>query len=151
MTRYVLGFAFDGLRQNVLLIEKTGPAWQAGRVNGIGGKIEPGDRNAHAAMQREFREETGLNTPADAWHKFAIMESPLWEISCFATLGINLGNARAPKGAEQPQIISVDVIRSGAHIQPLSNLPWLVSLALDAGEIHGRPEIAHIRYASNLP
>lgn len=151
MTRYVLGFAFDGTRQHVLLIGKQKPAWQSGRLNGIGGKCEPEDRNAWAAMQREFHEETGLATPADAWVKFATMESPLWHISCFATLGIDLHAARAPEGKEQPQVISVDALRSGVNKQPLSNLPWLVSLALDTGEIHGRPDAVHVYYASNLP
>jgi hypothetical protein len=34
--RYVLGFMFDQ-HDNVLLVEKSKPAWQAGKYNGIGG------------------------------------------------------------------------------------------------------------------
>lgn len=154
MKRYVLGFAFDSTRANVLLIEKRRPEWQAGRLNGIGGKIEPEDRNEHEAMQREFHEETGLNTKADAWHRFAVMESPLWHITCFTTLGVNIFRARAPAAtveAEQPVTILVDALCSGVSKQPLSNIPWLVSLALDAGEIHGRPGVARVLYASDRP
>ena len=61
---YVLGFAFttDG---RVALIQKKRPAWQAGRLNGIGGKVE-GTEHSAAAMVREFREETGVDTPEKA-------------------------------------------------------------------------------------
>lgn len=152
MKRYVLGFAFDSTRQHVLLIEKNRPEWQAGRLNGVGGKIEPEDRNSpREAMAREFFEETGLNPPIDVWQIFAVMESPVWHIACFVITGVALELGRAPKGQEQPQIIDVDAVRAGVHPQPLSNLPWLISLALDTGEIHGRPNTAYIRYESNLP
>jgi 8-oxo-dGTP diphosphatase len=58
LCRYVLGFCFDFGYHNVLLIEKSHPAWQAGKLNGIGGKIEEGE-SPSKAMAREFREETG--------------------------------------------------------------------------------------------
>jgi 8-oxo-dGTP diphosphatase len=60
-TQYVLGFAFtyDG---QVALIEKNRPAWQAGKWNGIGGHMEPGE-DIYEAMAREFQEETGVETP----------------------------------------------------------------------------------------
>lgn len=39
MTAYALGFLFTGEPRNrlALLIEKRHPAWQAGRLNGLGG------------------------------------------------------------------------------------------------------------------
>jgi 8-oxo-dGTP pyrophosphatase MutT (NUDIX family) len=55
--RYVLGFVFDYGFHHVLLICKTSPEWQAGRLNGLGGKIEPGESPLQA-MDRELREET---------------------------------------------------------------------------------------------
>lgn len=57
MRRYVLGFVFDSGYHNVLLICKDRPSWQAGRLNGLGGKIEEGESPARA-MERELREET---------------------------------------------------------------------------------------------
>jgi 8-oxo-dGTP pyrophosphatase MutT (NUDIX family) len=57
MRRYVLGFVFDRGFRHVLLICKTSPEWQAGRLNGLGGKIEPGETPL-LAMERELREET---------------------------------------------------------------------------------------------
>lgn len=56
---YCLGFVLDVSGQNVLLIEKARPHWQAGQLNGIGGKLE-GDETSHQAMVRECEEESGL-------------------------------------------------------------------------------------------
>lgn len=55
--RYVLGFLFSEDGSRVLLIWKNRPAWQAGKLNGIGGKIEDGEQPLDA-MKREFVEET---------------------------------------------------------------------------------------------
>lgn len=52
---------FDlGAAQNkVLLIHKRKPAWQAGRLNLLGGKVEEGE-DAIACAIRELKEESGL-------------------------------------------------------------------------------------------
>jgi 8-oxo-dGTP diphosphatase len=70
---YVLGFAFDEAKLMVVLIEKQKPEWQKGKLNGVGGKVEPYDKNMHCAMVREFYEETGLLTKEDMWDNFANM------------------------------------------------------------------------------
>lgn len=67
---YVLGFVFSEHKKMVLLIEKKRPAWQAGKLNGIGGKVEPGE-SPLAAMVREAREETGLEITD--WRHYATM------------------------------------------------------------------------------
>jgi len=58
MGHYVLGLVFSKSRGKILLIEKKRPKWQAGRWNGIGGKIEQNE-SPIGAMQREALEETG--------------------------------------------------------------------------------------------
>ncbi len=60
MIRYVLGFAFSSDRKHVLLIEKQKPERQRGCLNGVGGKIEKGEK-PFEAMARECEEETGLH------------------------------------------------------------------------------------------
>jgi len=47
----------------VLLVRKSHPSWQKGRLNGIGGALEPGETPEMCA-RREFLEETGKNPPA---------------------------------------------------------------------------------------
>jgi 8-oxo-dGTP diphosphatase len=55
---YVVGFLFSEDRKQVALIRKTHPDWQAGKLNGPGGKVEPNE-NQFQCMHREFLEETG--------------------------------------------------------------------------------------------
>ena len=43
-----------------VLVRKNRPEWQKGLLNGIGGKIEPGESSLDA-MRREFLEETSLD------------------------------------------------------------------------------------------
>ena len=57
-------FSLD--KQFVALIRKNRPEWQAGKLNGIGGKIEDGEHPRYA-MVREFREETGVETNEEDW------------------------------------------------------------------------------------
>lgn len=73
---WVVGFLFNDDATEVVLIRKNRPEWQAGRLNGVGGKVEEGDRSHHHAMAREFCEETGFVTTLGAWHHFA---SLVWE------------------------------------------------------------------------
>lgn len=59
MKEYVLGFMFTEDGKGVVLIQKKKPAWQHGRWNGIGGKIEERE-TPEKAIVREFEEETGV-------------------------------------------------------------------------------------------
>jgi 8-oxo-dGTP diphosphatase len=65
---YCLGFAFtvDG---SVALIRKAKPEWQAGKLNGVGGKIEDFDPSPVHAMTREFMEETGVFLEPHLWRE----------------------------------------------------------------------------------
>ena len=56
---WVVGFLMDSDAEQVILIRKNRPEWQAGKLNGVGGKVEPGELIG-GAMYREFREETGV-------------------------------------------------------------------------------------------
>lgn len=67
MIEYCAGFFFDPRCERVWLIRKNRPGWQAGRLNAIGGKAEPGETFTLDAMVREFREETGLAVGRERW------------------------------------------------------------------------------------
>lgn len=56
---YVVGFAFDLTQENLMMIRKNRPDWMAGRLNGIGGKIEIGETPIQA-MIRECQEEADI-------------------------------------------------------------------------------------------
>jgi 8-oxo-dGTP diphosphatase len=70
MQLYVCGFLFSPDRSRVLLIRKNRPAWQAGKLNGVGGKIEAGETPIHA-MIREFREEAQLRI--ESWQEVIVL------------------------------------------------------------------------------
>lgn len=95
--QYVCGFIFfqnvglpaqvtmdivESKPDNVLLILKDRPDWQAGMFNGIGGKVERGEY-PRAAMMRECKEESGLYI--DKWHNFARMEGPDFSIQFYSS------------------------------------------------------------------
>jgi 8-oxo-dGTP diphosphatase len=84
---FVLGFMFDTLEPHakVLLTEKLRPKWQAGKLNGIGGAMKPGETPIQA-MIREFKEETGATF--DGWAYFCTMRYVAQEtIHCFYGVG----------------------------------------------------------------
>lgn len=86
-TQYVVGFYFDDHNDKVVLLRKTHPDWQAGKLNGPGGKIEDGE-TPHAAMTREFAEETGV-TVTDWEHVVTLHgpNQPGWTVYFFRAHG----------------------------------------------------------------
>lgn len=71
---WVVGFLFDTDAEWVMLIRKNRPEWQKGKLNGVGGKVEPGE-SIRQAMVREFQEEAAVRVGSD-WEHFA---SLTWE------------------------------------------------------------------------
>jgi len=55
ITQYVAGFLFDETLENVVLIRKNRPKWQAGKLNGVGGHVEARETSIET-MHREFKE-----------------------------------------------------------------------------------------------
>lgn len=82
MKEYVLGFLFSDDFRDVVLIHKNKPSWQAGKLNGLGGLIEPADPSPEFAMVRKFHEECGVTI--DNWVRFATMEGTDWRVYCFS-------------------------------------------------------------------
>jgi 8-oxo-dGTP diphosphatase len=81
---YVVGFAF-GPGKRVALIRKTKPEWQAGLLNGVGGKVEDFDDDIWCAMAREFEEETGVKTTGKDWRLYLEIATDKSHVYFFCT------------------------------------------------------------------
>ena len=90
MKTYTVGFVFDTTLEQVLLVHKQKPEFQAGFLNGMGGKIEDGE-TAVQCMTRECTEETALVIPESDWMQFATIKdtngmNPKAEIYVYAAI-----------------------------------------------------------------
>jgi len=132
MKKYVLGFAFDTLLEAVVLIKKNRPEWQAGKLNGVGGKVEDGESFIDA-MTREFREECGMETDSDHWVNFLTMKSNSFIVEVYKIM-INDPWSVESKTDEKVVVSYVDeLFLDNIHTQTemISNIPWIISMALD--------------------
>lgn len=122
---YVLALLFTPDRQRVVLMRKTRPAWQAGRVNGLGGKLLPGE-SAAAAASREVSEEAGVRVPADAWRELVVWHDPVYRMHVLAAFDAAAEHART---AEDQEVFLADA--DDLPDECIENLRWLIPLALD--------------------
>jgi 8-oxo-dGTP diphosphatase len=129
MKRYVLGFAFDEAGAQVALIIKARPSWQAGRLNGIGGKVEPGE-TALQAMVREFREEADVVTEEAEWEFYAHLRGDEFEVCTFRTTLDGLRFAQLRSCTDEP-VVAMPVYSEHLGKHALSNVPWLIAAAQD--------------------
>ena len=128
MKEYVVGFMFDEYRERVVLIRKNRPEWQAGKLNGVGGKVEP-DENPMAAMIREFQEETGVETSPLDWTNFALLWGDDFEIAFYKGFSNKIYDAAETKTDEEIEKHYVQ------YVEGLNNLKWLLPLAMDKNKI----------------
>lgn len=138
MTAYVVGFLFSTDLKRVALVTKNRPQWQAGLLNGIGGKIEPGETNI-TAMVREFNEEAGVLIPD--WKHFATMsEDGQFALDVFASTGdVDLVSTKTD------EMIGIYQVKDIQQLNTIENIPWLVLLAVDVLQDH-RPGFVTINY-----
>lgn len=122
---YVAGFALDDAGR-VALVRKARPAWQAGKWNGIGGKIEPGETPA-AAMRREFSEEAGLDVAG--WQHLACLTFPAGMVFFFR-VALPAGRLEQVRACTDEMIGVHEVAAvAGGTLPVIPNLRWLVPLA----------------------
>lgn len=121
--KYVVGFLFDHSKTKVLLIEKNKPSWQKGLLNGVGGKVESDDKNIQDAMQREFKEETGLNITD--W-KFYCQLSGYTHFNK-VYFYVAFGDLEKANQIESERLIITDINQLPDNI--LYDLKWLIPLA----------------------
>lgn len=128
--RYVCGFYFTGDGRKVALIRKAHPEWQAGRLNGVGGRIENGETPVQA-MKREFEEEAGITTFAQDWHMKLIHTGPGHVVYFFRHDRDPRHEGRLIFSHSQDEPVDVYHV-SDLHALPvIPNLRWIVPLCLD--------------------
>ncbi|MEG0870534.1 MAG: NUDIX domain-containing protein [Hafnia sp.] len=125
--KYSLGFAFSANGQELVVITKNRPAWQAGKWNGVGGSIEPGETPLQCQV-REFCEETGVKTIESDWKPICQFSSEHFAVHTFCLFSDCIYDVKTLTD-EQVSIIPVDLNQIRLFGQ--SNLPWLVGLCLD--------------------
>jgi len=131
MKHYVVGFFFGPNHEDVLLIRKNRPEWQAGLLNGVGGHIEDKEIPVEA-MTREFKEEAGLDIPEHRWTRVAILERKnVFELSVFWAWG----SQEEMKSAKSMTDEKVEMVQTGdlRTRGVVSNLSWLIPLCLEEG------------------
>src|SRR4051812_14470708 len=135
---YVCGFLFSQDRARVLLIRKRRPAWQAGKLNGLGGKIEPGE-TPHQAMRREFREEAGADLAEERWQHVLTLSGDddagagqKWAGHFFRAFG----DVDAVRAMTDEQLEVHDALLLPEGVIP--NLRWMIPLMLDDEPVSGR-------------
>ena len=124
---YVMGFLFslDGTR--VALIEKNRPSWMAGKLNGIGGKVDPGE-DFYNAMRREFLEETGVEIEEEFWHQYVTMVScnGTWAVVCFRAFNDKVFDVKT----NEDEVVKHTAVSRIRELSLMHNLPWLIPMAL---------------------
>jgi len=134
---YVLGFLFNENMARVLLICKAKPTWMAGKWNGIGGHVEPGE-DIHTAMEREADEEAGITPGSINWHLFGEMSFRRTGARVFLFSAHDSGTNPgcdgiliAPTPAQETEPIEfVDYNERFNLGRMMSNLRWLIPMAL---------------------
>lgn len=79
---YVSMLLFSADASKVVLLTKEKPAFLAGKLCPVGGKLEHGETPMSAAV-REFFEEAGVQTTTADWMNYAVCNGPDWEMTCF--------------------------------------------------------------------
>lgn len=74
MQEYTCGFVIDRGSSAVLLVRKSKPDWQAGKLNGVGGKLERHE-SVISGMEREWAEESG-DLAMLQWEPFCRLNFP---------------------------------------------------------------------------
>lgn len=140
MQDYSVGFLHNDY--DVALIRKDRPAWQAGFLNGIGGKIEPGE-SPHDAMIRECHEEAGRFV--GPWDHFLTLEGTTARVYCFAVYDEHSEHIykleQQPGESEPVEIWAMDSLNRGwirsslesgrketINSTTVPNLQWIIPL-----------------------
>lgn len=119
---------FSKYCHNIALIRKNKPKWQAGKLNGIGGKVEFGETPT-VAMVREFKEETGMDTTIGQWTPFLFQQGSNFTNEVFYTRG----DLDQLQNITDEKIVIRDICNINLFDKDLlHNVNWMIALAIDS-------------------
>jgi 8-oxo-dGTP diphosphatase len=119
----------DEASEMVVLVRKNRPKWQDGKLNGVGGKVEPSDPTLSMAMMREFKEEAGV--PVMGWERFASLtwdEGIVHFFRAFNTEALGQTRTMTDEPIERHEVHTLGAPGLGRDAV-VPNLLWLVPLA----------------------
>jgi 8-oxo-dGTP diphosphatase len=129
MKKFTVGFLLTLDLEKVLLIHKIAPAWQKGKLNGLGGKIEPGE-GAVTCFIREIEEESGILLEKKQVRLMGTLKGIDWQVYVFGA--IYQGELFEPKVHEKEKIEWFEVANLPDKCVP--NLYW--SIPFVRNELH---------------
>lgn len=137
ITKATLGFIFSPNLEQVALIQKNRPSWQAGKLNGLGGKCEKGETYT-TCLSREVKEESALNIPRHSWQKLGNITWKEWRVAVFATrIEETLVNTARSLTDEKVFWVSTQQLPQNC----MTNLHWLIPLARDVLSNNSPPTV----------
>ena len=104
-------------------MRRTRPAWQAGRVNALGGRLLDGELVSEGT-RREVREESGVDV--EEWVEVLVWDDAEYRMHVVRAVS---ELARAARTMEDQEVFLANV--SALPENAIANLRWLVPLALD--------------------
>src|SRR5688572_3151742 len=129
MNDHVLGLYYRSdmslFQSEVLLIHKNRPAWQAGKLNLPGGKVEEGETPEQAVI-REFMEETGIGVTKV--EKYGEMRDRAFCIHCFDITGVTGSTNPNPRSEETEEVKWFDLREAIKDPRLIPNLRVIISL-----------------------
>ena len=152
IARFTLGFTFSADGKYVYLMRKDHPDFQAGKLNGVGGKLEPGETFADC-MAREAVEESGYS---GAWHHLATMTGNTkgWGMyQCEVFYSVMSEGDTEPHTCEREPIEKhpvADLLSLSSQMVP--HLPVLIAAAVSREAAYGwrQPDAAAVARFSGL-
>jgi 8-oxo-dGTP diphosphatase len=108
----------------VALVHKNKPAWQAGKLNGIGGKVEPGE-HPDAACSREFLEETGVEIPVGEWRRFLTLSGEGFTVHAYVAFDDRVVYCKTIES----EAIEVFKVSDIDYSKCVDNLKWIIPLS----------------------
>jgi ADP-ribose pyrophosphatase YjhB (NUDIX family) len=125
--KYVCGFLFSHCGKYVYLIRKKRPGWQAGYLNGVGGRVERAE-SYETAMLREIYEEAGVKTFLSELVYLEEYVTDTRQVKFYAVL---LNKDDIPIGRTDEVLQKVRWMRTAVQgwnsLQVLDNVPYLVN------------------------